>query len=180
VLNNSLVKKCNVYTTVDGVLNINLWQREPVVRIIDKKGQNYYLDVEGSVISMSKRFTPHLLVVNGNINTPFSTQSVENIYDTKYNNSARTLRNVHQLAEYIRKDKLWNAQVVQLYVDKNHEFEIVPRIGPHLIQLGSIENFDAKFKKLRIFYTEGLNNVGWNQYLNINLKYKDQIVCSKK
>ena len=56
---------------------------------------------------------------------------------------------------------------------------MVPRIGPHIIILGSIDNYEAKFEKLWLFYTEGLKNVGWNQYLKINLKYKDQIVCSK-
>lgn len=179
ILSNTLIKKCNVYTTVDGILNIDLWQREPVVRIIDKGRKSYYLDLEGSVIAMSKRFTPHLLVVNGHIGSPFKTTKVENIYNPKYAKSAKTLRDIHEMALFIRNDKFWNAQIVQLYVDKNKEFEIVPRVGPHLIQLGSVDNFEGKLEKLQIFYKEGLNNLGWNQYLKINLKYKDQIVCSK-
>jgi cell division protein FtsQ len=179
MLGNSLIKQCNVYTTIDGALNIDLWQREPVVRIIDNKGKSYYLDLEGSVIAMSKRFTPHLLVVNGNIKTPFNPQQIENIYHKKYNKSATTLRQIHRMALFIRGHDFWNAQVVQMYVDEKKEFEIVPRIGPHLIQLGPSENFEAKLEKLKVFYKEGLNKVGWNQYLKINLKYKDQIVCSK-
>lgn len=179
ILSNTLIKHCNVFTTVDGKLNIELWQREPVVRIIDRKDRSYYLDLEGSVISMSKRFTPHLLVVNGYINTPFATTSVENVYNPIYDKKAETLRNIHEMALFIRDNKFWNGQVVQLYVDKKQEFEIIPRIGPHLIILGEAENYEKKLEKLRIFYTEGLNNVGWNQYLKINLKYKDQIVCSK-
>jgi hypothetical protein len=27
---------------------------------------------------------------------------------------------------------------------------------------------------------EGLNKAGWNKYKVINLKYKDQVVCTKK
>lgn len=179
ILENSLIKRCQVYTTVDGKLNIELWQREPVVRIIDRKNQSYYLDLEGSVITMSKRFTPHLLVVNGNIKTPFSPKVVENIYKPEYAQSGETLRDIHKMALYIRNNEFWNGQIVQLYVDKHQEFEIVPRIGPHLIILGEAKSFEQKLKKLKIFYEEGLNNVGWNQYLKINLKYKDQIVCSK-
>jgi len=179
ILGNTLIKHCDVYITVDGKLNIDLWQREPVVRIIDRKNRNYYLDLEGSVISMSKRFTPHILVVNGYINTPFAAKGVENIYNPKYNKGAQTLRNVHELALFIRENDFWNGQIVQLYVDKKQEFELVPRIGPHLIILGGVENYQEKFEKLEIFYSEGLNNVGWNHYLKINLKYKDQIVCSK-
>lgn len=179
ILRNTLIKKCRVYTTVDGHLNIELWQREPVVRIIDKKKQSYYLDLEGSVIAMSKRFTPHLLVVNGNIHTPFSPDVVENIYKPEFDGKAETLRDIHEMALFIRENEFWKGQIVQMYVDKKREFEIVPRIGPHLIQLGSVENFETKLWKLKVFYEEGLNNVGWNNYLKINLKYKDQIVCSK-
>jgi cell division protein FtsQ len=179
ILKNTLIKKCNVYTTVDGALNIDVWQREPVVRIIDNQGQNYYLDIEGSVIAMSHRFTPHLLVVNGNIHTPFNPNKVKNIYDREYTKSAATLRQIHAMALHIKASEFWNAQVVQMYVDKNNEFEIVPRVGPHLIILGPPNDYAEKLEKLKIFYTEGLNNVGWNQYLKINLKYKDQIVCTK-
>jgi cell division protein FtsQ len=179
VLDNSLIKDCNVYSTVDGNLNIELWQREPVVRIIDKKGKSYYLDKEGSVIAMSKRFTPHLLVVNGNINTPFDPGRVENIYDLKYKGETEALSDIHRFALFVKQDKFWNSQIVQLYVNKSNEYEIVPRIGPHLIQMGTMEDYRQKLEKLKIFYDEGLSNVGWNQYLKINLKYKDQVVCSK-
>jgi cell division protein FtsQ len=179
ILKNSLIKNCKVYTTVDGVLNISLWQREPIVRIIDRRGQSYYLDIDGSVISMSRRFTPHLLVVNGNIPTPFSTKQVENIYAAKFNNNAQTLRDIHEFALFVRKNDFWNAQIVQMYVNAHQKFEIVPRIGPHLILLGKMDNYEQKLNKLSLFYKEGLNNVGWNQYLIINLEYKDQIVCSK-
>lgn len=179
VLANSLVKQSTVYTSIDGKLNIVLNQREPVVRIIDNNGRSYYLDEEGSVISLSKRFTPHILVVNGNISTPFSPRSVENIYDRKYDGKADKLREIHEMAMFISHNEFWDAQIVQLYVDSKGEFELVPRIGPHLIQFGSLENHEKKFNKLWVFYNEGLKAKGWNNYLKINLKYKDQIVCTK-
>jgi hypothetical protein len=32
-----------------------------------------------------------------------------------------------------------------------------------------------------MFYTEGLNKTdGWNKYSIINIKYKNQVVCTKK
>lgn len=179
VLANSLLKQCTVYTSIDGQLNIILNQREPVVRIIDRQGRSYYLDDEGCIINLTKRFTPHLLVVNGSISTPFNPKSVENIYDRKYNGKAEKLREIHEMALYISRSEFWNAQIVQLYVDSKGEFELIPRIGPHLIQFGSIENYVKKFNKLWVFYNEGLKAKGWNNYLKINLKYKDQIVCTK-
>jgi cell division protein FtsQ len=38
-----------------------------------------------------------------------------------------------------------------------------------------------KFEKLHTFYLQGLNTTGsWNKYSVINLKFKNQIVCTKK
>ncbi len=179
VLGNTMVKQCNVYSSVDGKITIELWQREPVVRVIDRNGRNYYLDKEGSVISMSKRFTPYLLVVNGYITTPFNVNHVENIYDKKYFDKTRRLREIHRMALFIRSNKFWNSQIEQIYLDAIGEYELVPRVGPHLIILGDAEDFEEKLERLKVFYNEGLKTAGWNKYLKINLKYKDQIVCTK-
>jgi cell division protein FtsQ len=179
VLNNTIINECKVFTTVDGKINIEVDQREPIVRIIDGQGQSYYLDINGSIINKSRRFTPHLLVVNGHIRTPFYLNKVENIFDKKFDGKADKLRDIYQLAVFINNDEFWSAQIEQLYVNSKGEFEMVPRVGPHIIILGSIDDYQAKFEKLWLFYNEGLKNVGWNQYLKINLKYKDQIVCTK-
>ncbi len=179
VLTNSLIRECKVFTTSNGSLTIEINQREPVIRIIDSKGRNYYLDREGSVLSTSARFTPHLLVANGHIKTPFETGRLQNIFNPNYDQSAKTLRELFELCNFIQSNTFWNAQIVQVYVNRNKEYELIPRVGPHIILLGSLQDYEAKFEKLQIFYKEGLNQVGWNQYLYINLKFKDQIVCSK-
>ena len=97
VLKNTIIKQCNVFTTIDGKLNIELEQREPIVRIIDAKDQSYYIDIDGSIINKSKRFTPHLLVVNGYISTPFYVNNVENIFDKKFDKKDQTLRDIYRL-----------------------------------------------------------------------------------
>ena len=83
------------------------------------------------------------------------------------------------MSSFIAGHELWSAQIVQIYVNNQGEYELIPRIGPHIIILGDLEDYRAKFEKLELFYKDGLNHVGWNQYLKINLKYKDQIVCTK-
>ncbi len=37
----------------------------------------------------------------------------------------------------------------------------------------------VKFRKLKILYNEGLKYEGWNNYEKINLKYKNQVICTK-
>jgi cell division protein FtsQ len=179
VYSNQIVDVCKAYTGINGSLNIEITQRVPQVRIIDAKGRGYYIDQKGNVLSLSMRFAAHVLVVNGNINTPFRIGSVVNINNLNNKPEGKKLKDIFTLASFISDNKFWNAQIVQIYVNQSDEFELVPRVGPHIILLGDIINFEEKFEKLEIFYREGLNYVGWNQYIKINLKFKDQVVCTK-
>jgi cell division protein FtsQ len=176
---NQAVKECKAYTGINGVLHIDIDQREPFVRIIDSRGQGYYLDKEGNVLSLSNRFTPHVLVVNGFISARFKVGTPVNVLKLGDERWQKQLKEIFELSTFIAQDELWNAHIEQVYVNKSGEYELVPRIGPHIILLGELGGYREKFEKLEIFYKEGLNRVGWNQFVKINLKYKDQVVCTK-
>ena len=60
------------------------------------------------------------------------------------------------------------------------EIEMIPRIGNHTVVIGNDMFLEEKFNKLSVFYREGLNKKGWDKYSIINLKFKDQVVCTKK
>jgi cell division protein FtsQ len=102
--------------------------------------------------------------------------------DVKHDSISRSLHTIYdvfRLAEFITEDDFWNAQFEQIYVTNNYEFELIPRVGSHIIELGKVENLDEKFENLKILYNRGFNNLGWNQYEKISLKYKNQVVCTK-
>ena len=176
---NQIVKNCKAYTGINGTLHVDISQRTPYVRIMEQSGKGYYLDKEGNVLNLSPRYSPHVLVVNGYIRSSVRVgqpMNVLNLPDTRDDNK---LREIYELTSYINRNELWNSQFLQIYVNNSGEFELVPRIGPHIIILGPINDYREKLDKLEIFYKEGLNNIGWNQYIKINLKYKDQVVCTK-
>lgn len=62
----------------------------------------------------------------------------------------------------------------------NKEVELIPRVGRFRIVLGSLDDFEEKLNKLRLFYDQAIPKVGWDKYSVIDLKYKNQIVCTKK
>jgi cell division protein FtsQ len=179
VKSNQIISECKAYTGINRTLHIEVTQREPLVRIFDKQGRSYYIDKDGNILNLSRRYAPRVLVVNGNIRTPFIVGKPANIHSLRDSTAAKKLLDICTLVNFINNEDFWNAQIVQIYVNHDEEFELIPRVGPHIILLGDIEDYQEKFKKLEIFYKEGLNNVGWNQYLTINLKYKDQVVCTK-
>ena len=73
-----------------------------------------------------------------------------------------------------------NAQIEQLYVNKEFEIELIPRVGNHRIVVGDATDIKTKLDKLKVFYDKGLNKTGWNEYSVINLKFANQVVCKKR
>ena len=66
-------------------------------------------------------------------------------------------------------------------INNEKEFELYPAIGNHKIIFGEAKDIAEKFEKLKLFYNEGLNKTdNWNKYAVVNLKYKNQVVCTKK
>ena len=51
---------------------------------------------------------------------------------------------------------------------------------PDMLTLGTLDEFEEKLANLKLFYEQAIPKVGWEKYSMINLKYKNQIVCTKK
>jgi cell division protein FtsQ len=94
--------------------------------------------------------------------------------------SKTILRDIYHMVNHIRKDDFWSAQIDQIYVDGNNEIDLIPRVGNHIIKIGTPEDFTEKLTNLQTFYRKVMPEVGWDRYSVINLKYKGQIVCKKR
>ena len=90
------------------------------------------------------------------------------------------MEDVLKMAVYIHEDPFWKSQIVQVYVRRNGEFELIPRVGSQIILFGNADRMETKFFKLKTLYREGFSHTGWNQYEIINLKYTSQVICTKK
>ena len=171
ILTNPYIKSAEAYTDVQGTLRVKIVQREPIVRVINKNGVSYYLDNYGEKIPISPKFTARVPVSNGNIDDDNSDLGA---VDTP------VLKDLYKLAKFIHNDKYLSALVDQIYVNDQQEFEIIPKIDNHTIVLGKADNLEKKFRKLYIFYREGLKNVGWHKYSTVDLRFENQIVCKKR
>ncbi len=175
---NPHVKQANVFRSNNGELEVEVTQRKAVARIINKTNISYYIDDEGIIMPLSNKYSPYVIVVNGNIDEPYSKWSDKPL--TTDSSKNEFLPKLYTLIQFITNDKFWNAQIEQIYVTKNKEFELIPRVGNQTIIFGNINNYKTKFKKMKAFYDNGVGQVGWNKYKSINLKYENQVVCTKR
>ena len=168
---NPFVEFAKVYADMDGVLMIEIEQREPIMRVMTQNDKDFYIDKNGLKIPLSTNFTARVLAANGFIEEPFG-----NKVDTLHTTLARDL---FKTVSYIHSDSLWDAQIGQIYVNQDHEIELIPRVGSQRILLGNADSLDLKFKNLMAFYKQALPQVGWDAYKTINIKYANQIIGVK-
>lgn len=185
VLNSHVaISSAEVYVSVDGEVSIEVSQRKPVIRIYNYDGESYYIDEEGKLMPLSEKYTARVPVAAGFINEPYAKRYMYSVDDIERDSLARTnsiLDDLYRIAMFIKGDEFWKAQVEQVTVNREGELEIIPLVGDHRIVIGDASDLEQKFRKLKIFYEEGLNTTGWwNNYSVINLKFKDQVVCTKK
>jgi cell division protein FtsQ len=181
--NNPFVAHAEVFSTIDGKLTIEVVPRNPIVRIINYFNESFYIDDEGVFMPLSEKYSASVPVVNGfiydkEVNHSVRKMTEKEMADTSFH--PLRIEKVYVLVGYISQHEFWNAQVEQVFVNSDGEMELIPRVGNHLVVLGDEKDMDEKFNKLLLFYKEGLSRQGWEKYSVINLKFKDQVVCTKK
>ena len=174
----SSVESVEMFKNLNGTLEVNVIQRKPIARIFNKKGGSLYIDDKGKTMQVSDYFTSRVLVVNGNINVRTG-EDYEAISDDIELRSNSRLDEVYEMADYISKNKFLKAQIEQIYVEKNEEVILIPKVGNQEIIFGEVKNIEKKFEKLILFYKKGINPNNLNLYKTINLKFDNQIVCKK-
>ena len=168
------VKTVDVYKDLSGKIGIDVLLKKPIVRVFDKKGNSAYIDEDGKAMTLSDVYTSRVVVFSGDIEGDLNNFDFK---DTIFKN--QILRAIYHFSSFVDKDEFWNAQVEQVYVNKEKEFEIIPKVGDHRILFGNTDQMDLKFRKLKAFYM-GITPKQWNVYDTIDLRYKEQVVCSKK
>lgn len=175
LLKTAFVKTAQCYVTDEGHVCISLTQRTPIVRVKADNGEDYYIDDNGGVMPNSQ-YTADMPIVTGRLTQQYA------------------CRYISVLASVIMADDLWRNQVEQINVLADKTIEIVPRVGDHIINIGSLpsnrypekrkelvtEYVKNQLHRIELFYKYGLSQAGWNKYSYISLEFANQVICTNR
>jgi cell division protein FtsQ len=175
---NPYISKCEVFKTIDGNLEMKVSVREPLVRIINEEDGQFYLDKYGYAMPVSHAHPSHVIIASGNITDHYvaldkSERSLRSFPDSS------VLQQIYPVAWFIARDEFLSSFIDQIFINDHKEIELVPKIGSQIILIGNAENVKEKLENLRTFYLKVMSQMDWNVYKTINIKYKNQVVCSK-
>ena len=159
----SAVLKTEAYTTDDGMLNIRLTQREPVIRF-QKGSYGFYSDVNGFIFPLQENYTT---APEGYKGAPESEKE------------RAWLAGVIAMVDYMDKSRIWAENIVQMHVDDDGDIVMIPREGKERFIFGSPADAKAKFDRMSDYYRYILPEKGEGYYSTVNVKFDKQIVCKK-
>jgi cell division protein FtsQ len=149
------------------VLKLKIRERKPMIQIVNDIGQEFYLDSFGIQIPRKENCQPNIIIASGKINIASKPGMVSNLP------IATELLNLGKFMYY---NQYWDAQFEQCYVDNYNQLLLIPRVGSHSIVIDNTQNMSQKFENLSLFYRKGLQTVGWNKYVQIDLSIPNQVI----
>lgn len=158
---NPMIKRIECYKTIDHRVAVKIYQRVPILRVMSTNG-NFYVDSESEIMPVSIRYSVNVPLASGFVPKEFAQKEL------------------YEFACFLHEHPFWNAFVGQIYVYPNKEVSLIPRVGDQEILLGELQHYAEKLDKLLTVYEEGFSELGWNRYSMINLKFDNQVICTKK
>ena len=167
---NVWIKKAQLFFDNNGILRVNVFEREPAARIFTSDGNSFYIDSTGVQLPLQDKVQAHLPVFTGYPAPKIRLQGRD---------SALTA-DMLQLSNFIRQDSFWSAQVAQVDITADKTFELEPEIGRHRVSFGDGSDIQQKFHRLFVFYKEVLSRTGFDKYSRIDVSYAGQVIGIKK
>lgn len=157
------VENAEVGIMTDRKVHVEVQQLVPIMRMFNIYGDSYYVNAVGKKMKTEARYSMDVPVITGNFKEIGPTAEAM-IPMVKYI-TARP-----DLARYVTILDVQNLKNVYIY----------PNIRGHVVNFGSPDDFDNKFAKLKQMYDEVIPVKGWWMYDTISVKWRHQIVASRR
>lgn len=167
---NLWVSNAEMFLDNNQVLQVRIDERQPVARVFTLEGNSFYVDSGSLRLPLSDKLTARVPVFTGFPSDKPSLAKPDSVL----------LQNVVKMGKYILADSFWMAQVAQIDITPQSNFEMVPVIGDQIVTLGDAEDIEKKFNRLYTFYQKAWLQNGINTYERLDVQYDKQVVAIRK
>jgi cell division protein FtsQ len=162
------IREASIYFDNNGVMQIQVTEREPVVRVFTKNGNSYYVDSSLVIMPLSDLIAARLPVFTG----------FPSDHRVLSRRDSSLLKDVVKLGMHIQNNPVLMAMVEQIDISPSGEFELIPKIEDQVVQIGNTERLEEKFHDLLLFYQQTWAKGLVGRYNRVSVKFKDQVVAS--
>ncbi|MCR5193079.1 MAG: hypothetical protein K6D59_07215 [Bacteroidales bacterium] len=174
------IEEASVGMTTGGKMKTEVTPAIPVVRLF-YQGNEYYLSYNGRCLPLAARHYRHIIVGNVESEEPqLHNITALNLADTSNHKQPESLMKIWKMATFLHDNSQYDDVFDQICIDESGDICIVPKLGDMTVVVGDTNDLDKKFENLWTFFEQGISQTGWDTYSVINLKYRDQVVCTKR
>lgn len=166
---NLWIRNAELFFDNNDVLHVDITEREPVARVFRENGESFYIDDMGEQLPITNDQVARVPVFTSYPNETTAARVKDSTLQQQ----------VKEMGSYILKNDFWMAQVDQVNIS-NYEFELMPKLGNHVILFGTGETVAAKFNRLYLFYKQVMQKTGWNYYSTLDVRYNKQLVAVRR
>jgi len=164
------IKNAELFADNQQVLEVKIEQRKPIARVFTLSGGSFYIDKEGWRLPLKQLTVLRLPVFTG-----FSTDQ-----DKLSAPDSVLLKDILYFSNTIKKDSFFTAQIAQINIETNGDFQFIPSLGDHVVLIGSVDNLEDKLNRLYTFYKRVWVQSGINAYQVLDCRFDQQMVALKK
>lgn len=156
------IERANVAERNNGRLLVEVTPMIPVARVFEPSGRSYYINTEGKRVDADVKYHVDVPVVVGRFD------------------AGEPASRLLPILRHVASDPTLNALVSTVTTDGKGDIFVVPVIRGHVVNLGDTSLIANKFERLKIFYRDVLPVKGWNFYDTVSVKWRGQIVASRR
>lgn len=158
------IEHAEVNLLTNGRIHIDVYPMRPVARIFPlDTAASYYINRTGKRILADARYYMDVPVVKGSF--------------PKVGMNASSLI---PLLEAINADTMMSQLVTMVKVDSPVDIILVPRISGHVINIGDTLDYADKFRRLKVMYSQVMQQRGWDMYDTLSVKWPGQVVATRR
>lgn len=150
---------CNFST--DGRLHVKVTPMVPELRVFEDS-VSYYINKDGKKMPSKASFFVDVPVASGRFSDKFPA------------------KNILPVTRFIASDPTLSGLVGMVYADSPDNIMLIPRIHGHVINFGDTTRLVEKRDALVAMYRKVMPYKGWEEYDTISVKYKGQIVATRR
>ncbi len=156
---NEMIEKSEVFVGINGVLKAVVKQKTPIARVVGEGG-SFYVDYEGNTMPLSEIHAARVPLVTG---------------ETAKVNSTELCK----LFRFIHDDDFLKKNIIGVEILPSGSLMMMNRNFDYDIEFGKTVNMEKKFNNYKAFFQKAVQDSLINKYKRINLKFTQQVVCTK-
>jgi len=155
-----MVRRAQCYMLPSGTVCVRLSQRIPILRVVTGDA-SYFVDSERTKMPVRESVTTPVMVITGHVGERMACNELAD------------------LVLWLNHNRYWSDKIQSIHVVNPKMVYLIQRPdGTHLI-LGEINGYRHKMAKLRTLYDKGFEEIGWQTYRELDLRFNGQVVGRK-